>query len=48
LEWRPSSSSRVVVTLAAAPEDEDVSVRVSTDGDARLAERLRELLEDRL
>lgn len=48
LEWRPSSSSRVVVTLAAAPEDEDVSVRVTTDGDARLAERLRELLEDPL
>lgn len=48
LEWRPSRSSRVIVHVAAAPEDDDVSVRVVTAGDARLAERLRELLEKAL
>jgi len=48
LEWRPSHSSRVIVHLAAAPGDEDVSVRVVTEGDARLAERLRELLDHAL
>lgn len=48
LEWRPSHSSRVIVHLAAAPGDEDISVRVVTEGDARLAERLRELLENAL
>jgi hypothetical protein len=47
LEWRPSPS-RVIVHLAAAPDDEDVSVRVVTEGDARLAERLRQILENAL
>jgi hypothetical protein len=47
-EWRPSDSSGVIVYLAAAPGDEDVTVRVVTDGDAKLAERLREFLEDSL
>lgn len=48
LEWRPSGSSSVIVHAAAAPDDEEVSVRVETGGDARLAERLRELLRDAL
>jgi hypothetical protein len=46
LEWRPSDSSSVIVHLAAASDDEELSVRVGTGGDARLAELLRELLED--
>lgn len=48
LEWRPSGSSSVIVHAAAAPDDEEVSVRVETGGDARLAERLRELLGNAL
>ena len=48
LEWRPSDSSSIIVHVAVAPEDEAVCVRVVTGGDARLAERLRELLEDAL
>lgn len=48
LEWRPRDSSRIVVYLAVAPGDDDVTVRAETDGDASLAERLRELLENAL
>jgi hypothetical protein len=48
LEWRPRDSSRIVVYVAVAPGDDDVTVRAETDGDASLAERLRELLENAL
>jgi hypothetical protein len=48
LEWRPGDSSGVNVQVAVAPGDDDVTVRVDTDGDANLAERLREVLENAL
>lgn len=48
LEWRPRDSIRIVVYVAVAPGDDDVTVRAVTDGDASLAERLRELLENAL
>lgn len=46
LEWRPRDATGVVAFVAVAPGDDDVTVRVLTDGDANLAERLRELLEN--
>ena len=48
LQWRPRDASGVVAYVAVAPDDDDVTVRVVTEGDANLAARLRELLENAL
>ena len=44
----PDEPPPEIIVDTAAPDDEDVSVRVVTEGDAKLAERLRELLENAL